>query len=131
MVAENDLALGRIVEAISNSRYWKDSAILVIEDDAQNGPDHIDAHRSVLLSISPFSRRRVGRQHALHDVGVLRTIELIFGLPPMSQYDAAAAPMYNAFQPTPDTAPYTHLPARISLDERNDWASPGRPRRGR
>jgi YVTN family beta-propeller protein len=125
MVAENDLALGRIVEAIANSRYWKDSAILVIEDDAQNGPDHIDAHRSVLLSISPFSRRRAVDSTLYTTSGVLRTIELIFGLPPMSQYDAAAAPLYNAFQPTPDTAPYTHLPARIALDERNDWSSPG------
>jgi len=125
MVAENDLALGRIVEAISSSRYWKDSAILVIEDDAQNGPDHIDAHRSVLLSISPFSRRGSVDSTLYTTSGVLRTIELIFGLPPMSQYDAAAAPMYNAFQSTPDTASYTHLPARISLDERNDWSSPG------
>ena len=125
MVAENDLALGRIVEAISHSRYWKDSAILVIEDDAQNGPDHIDAHRSVLLSISPFARRHSVDRTLYTTSSVLRTIELVFGLPPMSQYDAAAAPMYNAFQPTPDTAPYTHLPARIALDERNDWSSPG------
>ena len=58
---------------------------------------------------------------------MLRTIELILGLPPMSQYDAAATPMYNAFQPTPDIAPYTHLPARVSLDESNDWSSPGAP----
>jgi YVTN family beta-propeller protein len=125
MVADNDVALGRIVEAISHSRYWKESVILVIEDDAQNGPDHIDAHRSVLLSISPFSRRRSVDSTLYTTSGVLRTMELILGLPPMSQYDAAAAPMYNAFQPTPDPTPFKHLPARIPLDERNDWSSPG------
>jgi hypothetical protein len=125
MVADNDLALGRIVEAISRSRYWKQSAILVLEDDAQNGPDHIDAHRSVLLSIGPFSRRRAVDSTLYTTSGVLRTIELILGLPPMSQYDAAATPMYAAFQPTPDLTPYTHLPARVPLDERNDWTSPG------
>jgi DNA-binding beta-propeller fold protein YncE len=125
MVADNDLALGRIVDAISHSRYWKDSAIFVIEDDAQNGPDHIDAHRSILLSISPFSRRRSVDSTLYTTSGVLRTIELVFGLPPMSQYDAAATPLYKAFQATPNIAPYTHLPARIPLDERNDWSSPG------
>lgn len=125
MVADNDLALGRIVEAISHSRYWKDSAIFVIEDDAQNGPDHIDAHRSVLLCISPFSRRRALDSTLYTTSGVLRTIELVLGLPPMSQYDAAATPMYNAFQSTPDAAPFTHVPARVPLDERNDWSSPG------
>jgi YVTN family beta-propeller protein len=125
MVADNDLAFGRIVEAISHSRYWKDSVILAVEDDAQNGPDHIDAHRSVLMCISPFSRRRAVDSTLYTTSGVLRTIELILGLPPMSQYDAAATPMYNAFQATPDTAPFTHHPARVALDERNDWSSPG------
>lgn len=125
MVADNDVALGRIVEAISHSRYWRESVILVVEDDAQNGPDHIDAHRSVLLSISPFSRRRSVDSTLYTTSGVLRTIELILGLPPMSQYDAAATPMYNPFQSTPDAAPFTRLPARVPLDERNDWSSPG------
>ncbi len=125
MVADNDLALGRIVEAITRSRYWKESAILVLEDDAQNGPDHVDAHRSVLLSVSPFSRRRTLDSTLYTTSGVLRTIELILGLPPMSQYDAAARPMYNAFQPTPDLAPFAHRPARVALDARNDWMSPG------
>ena len=97
MVADNDLALGRIVEAISHSRFWKESAIFVLEDDAQNGPDHVDAHRSVLLVASPFTRRGAV-DHTLYTTsGVLRTIELILGLPPMSQYDAAATPLYNAF----------------------------------
>jgi YVTN family beta-propeller protein len=125
MVADNDLALGRIVEAISHSRYWKESAIFVLEDDAQNGPDHVDAHRSVLLAISPFSRRGTLDSTLYTTSGVLRTMELILGLPPMSQYDAAATPMYLAFQPTPDLTPFSHRPARVSLDERNDWSSPG------
>jgi hypothetical protein len=125
MVADNDLALGRIVEAISRSRYWKESAIFVLEDDAQNGPDHVDAHRSVLLSISPFSRRRMLDSTLYTTSGVLRTMELILGLPPMSQYDAAATPMYNAYQPTADVTPFTHRPARVPLDDRNDWTSPG------
>ncbi len=86
MVADNDLALGRIVEAISKSRIWKESAIFVVEDDAQNGPDHVDAHRSIVLAISPFSHRR-GLDSTLYTTsGVLRTMELILGLPPMSQY---------------------------------------------
>jgi hypothetical protein len=125
MVADNDLALGRIVEAISHSPYWKESAIFVLEDDAQNGPDHVDAHRSVLLSISPFSRRHTLDSTLYTTSGVLRTMELILGLPPMSQYDAAATPMYQAFQPASTLAPYTHRPARVSLEERNDWSSPG------
>jgi YVTN family beta-propeller protein len=125
MVADNDLALGRIVEAISHSPYWKDSAIFVLEDDAQNGPDHVDAHRSLLLCISPFSRRHTLDSTLYTTSGVLRTIELILGLPPMSQYDAAATPMYLAFQTSADATPYSHLPARVPLDERNDWSSPG------
>ena len=108
-----------------HSRYWKDSAILVLEDDAQNGPDHVDAHRSVLLSISPFSRRRSLDSTLYTTSAVLRTIELILGLPPMSQYDAAATPMYAAFQPMTNTAPFTHLPARVSLEDKNDWSTPG------
>ncbi len=125
MVADNDLALGRIVETISHSRYWKESAIFVLEDDAQNGPDHVDAHRSILLAISPFSRRRTVDSTLYSTTAVLRTMELILGLPPMSQYDAAATPMYKAFQPVPDATPFATRPARIPLDEKNDWSAPG------
>ncbi len=101
MLADNDLALGRLVEAISSSVYWKDSAIFVVEDDAQSGPDHVDSHRSVLLVASPFAKRGFVDHTFYSTSGVLRTIELVLGLPPMSQYDAAATPLYNAFQPTP------------------------------
>src|SRR5205814_1492190 len=120
MVAENDLAIGRLVEAISKSRVWKDAAIFIVEDDAQNGPDHVDAHRSLALVISPFSRRRVVDSTMYTTSGILRTMELILGVPPMSQYDGAATPMYNAFQATPVLAPFVHLPPRVSIDEKNE-----------
>jgi hypothetical protein len=117
MVAENDTALGRVVEAISRSRVWNESAIFVLEDDAQNGPDHVDAHRSPALVVSPFTKRRVVDSTLYTTSAMLRTMELILGLEPMSQYDAAATPMYNAFQPTPVLTPFTALPARVPLDE--------------
>jgi len=119
MVAENDTALGRVVDAISHSKFWNESAIFVLEDDAQNGPDHVDAHRSPVLVVSPFTKRRVVDSALYSTSSVLRTMELILGLEPMTQYDAAAAPMYGAFQPTPVLTPYTALPARVSTDEVN------------
>ena len=119
MMAENDLALGRMVEAISNSAYWRDSAIFVVEDDAQSGPDHVDSHRSILLLASPFARRFAADHTFYTTSGVLRTIELLLGLPPMSQYDAAATPMYNAFTGTPNLGAYRRLDPRVPLDERN------------
>lgn len=119
MIAENDLALGRVVEAISKSRFWKESAIFIVEDDAQNGPDHVDAHRSVALVVSPYTRRHAVDSTLYTTAGLLRTMELILGLPPMSQYDAVAAPMYRAFRATPDLAPFTHREARVPIDEKN------------
>jgi DNA-binding beta-propeller fold protein YncE len=119
MIAENDLALGRFVEAITRSRYWKESAIFVLEDDAQNGPDHVDSHRSVALVISPYTRRGAVDSTLYTTSGMLRTIELILGLPPMSQYDAAATPMYNAFQVQPVLMPYARREARVSFEEKN------------
>ncbi len=119
MVAENDVALGRLVEAISRSRFWNESAIFVLEDDAQNGPDHVDSHRSPAFVISPFTKRGAVDSTLYTTSGMLRTMELILGLPPMSQYDAAATPMYGAFQTTPVATPYTALPARVPLDEKN------------
>jgi YVTN family beta-propeller protein len=131
MIAENDLALGRFVETISRSRVWKDSAIFVLEDDAQNGPDHVDAHRSPALVISPFSKRRVVDSTLYTTSSVLRTIELVLGLPPMSQYDAAATPMYNALQAAPADGPFAHVTPRIPLDEKNDQWSWGADASGR
>ncbi|HSD67053.1 MAG TPA: alkaline phosphatase family protein [Vicinamibacteria bacterium] len=125
MVAENDVALGRMVEAISHSRYWPESAIFVLEDDAQNGPDHVDAHRSVLLLVSPWARRGAVDSTLYTTSGVLRTIELVLGLPPMSQYDAAATPLYAAFAARPDPAPYSVRPARVDVHQRNRADAPG------
>src|SRR3954451_6828390 len=119
MVAENDVALGRIVEAISNSRYWKDSAVFVVEDDAQAGADHVDSHRSVLLMASAFAKRRAVDHTFYTTSGVLRTIELILHLPPMSQFDAAATPMHNGFSGVPNLLAFSRLPARVATDERN------------
>jgi hypothetical protein len=119
MIAENDLALGRLVEAITQSRFWKESAIFVLEDDAQNGPDHVDSHRSVAFAISPYARRGVVDSTLYTTSGMLRTIELILGLPPMSQYDAAATPMYDAFQVQPVATTYAKREARVPLDEKN------------
>jgi YVTN family beta-propeller protein len=125
MIAENDLALGQLVEIISHSAIWKESAIFVLEDDAQNGADHVDAHRSPVFAISPFTRRGAVDSTLYTTSGVLRTMELILGLPPMSQYDAAATPLYNAFTTTPTLTPFTHVAARVPLDDKNDWSSPG------
>jgi YVTN family beta-propeller protein len=119
MVAENDVALGRVVEAITHSTFWKESAIFVLEDDAQNGPDHVDAHRSPAFVVSPFTKRAAVDSTLYTTSGMLRTMELILGLPPMSQYDAAATPMYNAFQTTPVLTPFTLRPARIDVAEKN------------
>ena len=119
MIADNDLGLGRLVDAVSNSVYWKDTAIFVVEDDAQSGPDHVDSHRSVLLVASPFAKRSFVDHSFYTTSGVLRTIELILGLEPMSQYDASATPLFNAFIGTPNLAPYTRIVPRVPLDERN------------
>jgi fructose-1,6-bisphosphatase len=123
--AQNDYALGLIVERVSKSPYWKEFAIFVVEDDAQDGPDHVDAHRSVALVISPYTKRR-SVDHSLYSTAaMLRTIELVLGLPPMSQYDAAATPMYNAFTLSPDLTPYVLEEPRIDLNEKNKEGSYG------
>jgi len=119
MIAENDLALGRLVDAISHSRFWNESAIFVLEDDAQNGPDHVDAHRSVALVASPYTARGTIDNTLYTTSGMLRTMELILGLEPMSQYDAAATPMYKAFTMTRTSTPFSRLEARVSLTEMN------------
>ena len=118
-VADNDLALGLLVEHISNSSIWKESAIFVLEDDAQNGPDHIDAHRSPAFVISPYIKRNSVNSSMFSTSGMLRTIELILGLPPMSQYDAAAVPFSDCFTTKPDFKPYRVRPANVDLEQRN------------
>ncbi len=119
MVADNDLAVGRFIEHLSNSPIWKESAVFILEDDAQNGADHVDAHRSPALVISPYSKRNHVEHTMYSTSGMLRTMELILGMPPMSQYDAAARPMFALFTNTPNTAPYKHIPANVDLDAKN------------
>lgn len=123
-VASNDYALGKIVEAVSHSKYWHKMAIFVIEDDAQNGPDHVDAHRTVGLVISPYTRRKSVDHTFYTTSGMLRTIELILGLPPMSQYDAGATPMFRCFTHKPNLKPYQHRTPRVDLDEVNGVNAP-------
>ena len=118
-VADNDLAVGRLVEHISHSPVWKESAIFILEDDAQNGPDHVDAHRSTAYVISPYTKRKTLVHTMYGTSGMLRTMELILGLPPMSQYDAAAMPMWECFMPTPDHTPFKARPANVNINERN------------
>jgi 6-phosphogluconolactonase (cycloisomerase 2 family) len=119
MVADNDLALGLVVEAVSKSKFWNDTTIFVIEDDAQNGPDHVDCHRTVSLVISPHTKRHYVDSTMYSTTSLERTMELILGLKPMSQFDAAARPMANAFQAKPDLTPYEHAEAQTDLTEKN------------
>ena len=118
-LADNDLALGLVVEGLSKSRFWKEMAVFVVEDDAQNGSDHVDAHRTVALAISPYIKRKSVDSTMYSTSSMLRTMELCLGLEPMSQFDAAARPMANAFISVPDLAPFMHKPAGVSLDAKN------------
>ena len=118
-VASNDQAIGQIVDGISHSRFWKDTAIFVIEDDAQNGPDHVDAHRTVGLVISPYVKRGATDSTQYTTASLIRTMELILGLPPMTQFDKNATPMLNSFTPTPDMTAYANLAPLVDLDAKN------------
>jgi hypothetical protein len=123
-VADNDLALGRIVDHISHSKYWKDTAIFVIEDDAQDGPDHVDAHRTVGHVISPYTQTSKVDSVFYSSVSMLRTMELILGLQPLTQYDAAANPMFNSFGDRPSTRPYDAIKPAQPLDQPNPADAP-------
>jgi hypothetical protein len=132
-MADNDLAVGRIVEFLSHTQYWKDMAIIITEDDAQNGVDHIDAHRSVLMIISPYAKKNyVSRVH--YSFGsIFKTFWNILGLPYLNQYDAGATDLSDMFDGTPDLTPYKALAPDIRifdpqkalspLDEKFDWNS--------
>ncbi len=113
-VADNDLAIGRIVETISHSKVWKESAIFGVEDDTQNGVDHVDGHRGPAFVISPYSKGGVDDEYATQP-NMVRTVEQILGIQPMNQEDYAAEPMYGAFTERPNFAPYTALPNEIPL----------------
>jgi YVTN family beta-propeller protein len=122
-VADNDLAFGRIVEALSRSRFWKETVVFGIEDDPQNGWDHVSGYRTTAYVASPYTKRGqvVGTRY--NTISILRTIEQILGLPPMNQFDAAAEPMSDCFTGTPDPAPFEAVANRVPLDEMNPPAA--------
>ena len=118
-VADNDLAVGMFIDYLSKSPVWKESVIFILEDDAQNGPDHVDAHRSPVYIAGPYVKRNFVDHTPYTTSGILRTMELILGLAPMSQYDAAATPLWRCFTAIPDLTPYTTLPAQVDITEKN------------
>jgi DNA-binding beta-propeller fold protein YncE len=122
-VADNDLALGRIVEAVSHSVFWTNTCIFAMEDDPQAGWDHVSGYRSTAYVISPYTKRgrEIGTQY--NQTSLLRTMELMLGLPPMNQMDATATPMFDCFNGTPDFTPYTAVPNQVPLDEMNPQAA--------
>ncbi|MEP6755640.1 MAG: hypothetical protein ABJA67_09080 [Chthonomonadales bacterium] len=119
MVADNDYALGRIFEAVSKSPQWKETCIMVIEDDAQFGRDHVDGHRTVFYALSPYTRRGHVDKELCNTVSMVRSIELMLGLDPMNRFDAVTPPLADCFTNTPNLAPYTAFPNRIPLDQMN------------
>ncbi|MET8626807.1 bifunctional YncE family protein/alkaline phosphatase family protein [Kitasatospora sp. NPDC004669] len=116
-VADNDLAVGRIVDEISHSEYWKDSAIFVVEDDSQAGLDHVDGHRAPIQIISPWAQHGAVDSRYYSQITMIRTIEQILGVHPMNQKDSAATPMATAFTDKPDFAPFTAVPNRTPLTD--------------
>lgn len=130
-MADNDLAFGRIVEGVSKSKFWGTTAIFVLEDDAQNGSDHVDSHRSPAFIISPWVKRGIIDGTMYNTTSILRTMELILGLRPMTTFDAGARPMWFAFQSKPDLRPYEHVVPSHPRDERNPAQSPTAARSAR
>jgi YVTN family beta-propeller protein len=118
-VGDNDQAIGQFIEHLSKSAIWKESVVFILEDDAQNGPDHVDAHRSPVFIAGPYVKRNQVIHGMYSTSGVLRTMELILGLPPMSQYDAAAMPLFDCFTSKPDFSPYITKAPQVDLEQRN------------
>jgi hypothetical protein len=126
-IADNDQAFGIMVEAVTRSKFWKQTAIFVMWNDSQDGVDHVDSHRSPAYVISPYIRRKSVDSTFYNTASMLRTMELILGLRPMTVYDAAARPMDGIFQANPDLSGYAHEPPLVPLDDKNpaDSASGG------
>ena len=118
-VADNDLAIGMMIEHISKSSIWENSVVFIAEDDAQNGPDHVDAHRTTAYLAGGYVKRHFVDHTMYSSSSMLRTIELILGLPPMSQYDASATPMWRCFNKSADKTPYKSIPSNINLNDVN------------
>ena len=116
-MADNDLAVGKIVDEISHSKYWKDSAIFVVEDDSQDGADHVDGHRAPVQVISPWAQHGVVDSTYYSQITMVRTIEQILGAQPLNQKLAAATPMFGAFTNKPDFTPFTAVPNQVPLTE--------------
>jgi len=129
--ADNDYALGMLVEGLSKSKFWKSTAIFVLEDDAQNGPDHIDSHRSAAFIISPYTHTAAINSTMYNTTSMLRTMELILHLRPMTHFDAAARPMLNCFSKDPVLTAYQAEKPKISLEDRNPQNSPTAARSSR
>ncbi|NWF86076.1 MAG: hypothetical protein HXY18_19875 [Bryobacteraceae bacterium] len=123
-MADNDLALGMIAAGVSKSRFWPKTAIFVLEDDAQNGADHVDSHRSAAFILSPYTRGRGLDSSMYNTVSMLKTIEVILGLAPMTMHDAGARAMFTCFRDKPDTTPYAYVQPKYNLDERNPPNAP-------
>jgi hypothetical protein len=119
MVADNDLALGQIIEAVSKSKFWENTVVFVMEDDSQDGWDHVSAYRTVATIISPYSKMSGTIHTSYNQPSMIRTIEQILGLPPMNIQDAIANPMTDCFTDTPDFTPYRSVKNEIPLDEMN------------
>jgi DNA-binding beta-propeller fold protein YncE len=119
MMADNDLALGRVVDAVSHGPKWRETCIFVVEDDAQSGPDHVDGHRTVYMAISPYVKRRFVDSTFYTQTNMIRSIEMILGLDPMNKFDAVSEPMTACFTDSIDATPYVSTPNNVPLDERN------------
>ncbi len=126
--ADNDQGVGMVVEGVSKSRYWNDTAIFIIEDDAQNGPDHVDSHRSTCYVISPWVKRHAVNSTMYNQASVLRTMEIILGMHPMTTYDAGARPMFGVFAAAPSPGTYTLEKPQIPLDRPQSRRSRPPPR---
>ena len=117
--ADNDQGVGLLVEAVSHSKFWPETAIFIVEDDAQNGPDHVDSHRSPAYVISPYTKRHTVDSTMYNTVSMLRTMELLLGMKPMTQFDANARAMSSVFQSNPSLEPFNADKPRTPLDDRN------------
>jgi YVTN family beta-propeller protein len=118
-VADNDLALGHVIEAISGSRFWPETCVFVIEDDPQAGWDHVSGYRTTCFVVSPYTKRRQTISTQYNHTSLIRTMELILGLPPMNHLDATATPMTDCFTDTPDFTPFASVPNQVPLDQLN------------
>ncbi|MDO8944233.1 MAG: alkaline phosphatase family protein, partial [Desulfobacterales bacterium] len=118
-IADNDLAFGQVVEALSRSKFWPETCIFAIEDDPQAGWDHVSGYRTTCYVVSPYTKRRQTISTPYNQTSLMRTMELILGLPPMNQLDASATAMADCFTATPDFAPFVSVPNRVTLDRAN------------